>query len=102
MGKGEANIKTFPKNFFTGPPVWPGSRPFYSPSPAGAARSARRLLPFLALLVGVTGALVVWQNVSALEAARADLVLLGLGAIGGAVVVHEYNRSGRDGLQQLG
>jgi len=77
-------------------------------APADLARSARRLLPFLAVGIGLMGLLALVAGALGIPAPFApgigphDLLLLGLGSLGGAVVVHEYNRSGRDGLQQLG
>jgi membrane-bound metal-dependent hydrolase YbcI (DUF457 family) len=77
-------------------------------APADLARSARRLLPVLAVGIGLMGLLALVAGALGLPAPFApgigprDMLLLGLGSLGGAVVVHESNRSGRDGLQQLG
>ncbi len=77
--------------------------------PAGVGRLAGRLLPAIAVLLGVAGAVAVAMGAVGLSSplgpglAPGDVVLLGFAALGGALVIgDERYRPGGERLQQPG
>ncbi|MEN6343636.1 MAG: metal-dependent hydrolase [Methanospirillum sp.] len=76
--------------------------------PGGITRLAERLLPVLAVVVGVAGLGILASGVLGLPTLFApglrppDEILLGLGAMVSAVIVgYEYSRMGRESLEQF-